>query len=182
MATTLAVGFFPAVAQAAPLGTPPPPQPYWRIRSVGTRHPALGATFRNCVKVSPTPGFTKTYTCSFTGTVGNGYGATVGLSTEGISLAVAYNVTQSWAVTGGVNWTPTQAVSGEIEWDEAYNARTLYEQQYVNGQGWQSATHQGYSLYFTGPNQEFFPAPGIYLVGTAGTFSGKHWACVNGPC
>lgn len=176
MATTLAV--FPV---AAPLGTPPPPRPYWKIRVVGPRYPALGAVFHDCVKVSPTPGFTKTYTCSFTGTVGNGYGATLGLTTAGISLAVAYNVTQSWAVTGGVNWTPSSGeASGEIRWDEAYNARNLYEQLYTNGQGWQADTHVGYSLYFTGPNQEFFPTPGIYLAGDKGTFSGKHWA--KGAC
>lgn len=173
----------PAVAQAAPLGTPPPPQPYWRIRSVGTRHPALGATFHNCVKVSPSAGFQKSYTCSFTGTVGNGYGGTIGVTTAGISLAVAYNVTQAWAVTGGVNWTPSGSnanVSGEIEWDEAYNARDVYEQEYVNGQGWLAATHTGYSLYFTGPNQEFFPTAGVYLVGNNGSFSGLHWA--KGAC
>jgi hypothetical protein len=173
-------------AQASSRGTPaqsPRPTPaftappvIWEITGLSKPYYTSGR-WRDCAKVAPTPGFKKSYTCSFTGGVSNSYSGTVGLSAEGISASVGYSVTYSTSITGGVTYTPDngKTARGEVQWTSQYLTRKIYEKE-VSGPD-PGARNTGYAHRWNQPLTRFVPAGKIILVSDNGKFSKRHWKC-----
>ncbi|HEY7143325.1 MAG TPA: hypothetical protein VH637_03690 [Streptosporangiaceae bacterium] len=149
----------------------------WQIYSIGKAF-TINGTWRDCVQVSPTPGFKKSYTCSFTGTISNSFSNTIGLSADLISVSVGYSVTYSTSITGGTTYTPVnQKARGEVEWANQYSANALHERQLDQGKP-DGKTRTGRAQHWEQPVSRFIPA-GTTTASTAGTFRNKHWSCKN---
>jgi hypothetical protein len=155
-----------------------PPPVIWKITGVGKPYYTNGR-WRDCAQVSPTPGFHKSYTCGFTGTIGNTYSATVGLSTGQISASVGFSVTYSTSITGSVTFTPDNPNTsrGEIQWTSQYITSKIFEVE-VSGPD-PGAKNTGYAYHWNQPLNRFVPSGKIILVSDNGKFSKKHWKCKN---
>lgn len=160
----------------APQAECPPncPKVKWVIVKVGPGYDTTGP-WHDCAAVAPTPGFKKSYTCSFTGGVSNTYSETVGISAEGISASVGFSVTYSTSVTGGTTYTPnSEKAKGEVEWASQYITHKLSEVAYLDG--FEVGTHTGYASKWNQPLSRYVPA-GTSTSSTSGTFTKKHWTC-----
>jgi hypothetical protein len=150
------------------------PKATWKIVKVGPGY-YTDSSWRDCAQVAPTPGFKKSYSCSFTGGVSNTYSETIGLSVEGISASVGFSVTYSTSVTGGTTYTPnSEKARGEIEWASQYVTHKIYEDDYFEGTV--IAKNTGYASRWNQPVSRFVPA-GTSTSSTSGTFTKKHWKC-----
>jgi hypothetical protein len=161
----------------APCNPPTCPQKTWKLSKDGKPHNVNGK-WRDCAKVSPTPGFNKSYTCSFTGTVGNTYSVSVGISANIVSATVGYSVTYSTGITGGVTYTPLnqKKTRGEVQWASQYSAQKLREKLYIGGV--YIETLYGYAYHWIQPVTQFVPSGKIILVSeTKGKWGHKHWKC-----
>jgi hypothetical protein len=160
--------------KATPADTTPPT--IWEITGAGTPYYTHGR-WRDCAKVSPTPGFHKSYSCGFTGTIGNSYSATIGVSAEGVSASVGYSVTYSTSITGSTTYTPDnqKTARGEVQWTSQYLTRKVYEKE-ISGPD-PGARHTGYANHWNQPITRFVPSGKIILVSDNGRFSKKHWKC-----
>jgi hypothetical protein len=165
------------VPHATPQANCPPncPKATWKIVRVGAGYDTYGS-WHDCAKVTPTSGFNKSYTCSFTGGVSNGYSETIGISVEGISASVGYSVTYSTSITGGTTYTPInqKKTRGEVQWTSEYITRPLYEELFL--EGIVLAKHTGYAHRWDQPVSRFVPA-GTTTTSTSGKFTHKHWKC-----
>jgi hypothetical protein len=166
-----------AVGAASPRPSPQDTTPpvIWKITGVSKPYYTTGK-WRDCAKVSPTPGFKKSYTCSFTGTVANTYSGTIGVSAGAVSASVGFSVTYSTSVTGGVTYTPDnqKTARGEVQWTSQYVTRKVYEEEVSPIPG---VRHTGHASRWNQPLDRFVPSGKIILVSDNGKFSKKHWKC-----
>lgn len=148
-----------------------------KLSKVGKPHDVEG-DWHDCAKVSPTPGETKSYNCSFTGTVQNTFSVSLGVTAQVISAVVGYSVSYSTSISGGTTYTPDNQkdTRGEVEWGGQYSAQELHAKWYLNGK--LKFSTYGDAYHWIQPVTRFVPAGKIILVSeTKGKWGKKHWKC-----
>jgi hypothetical protein len=157
-------------------GTPPA---FWEIIGLGQRYLTHGP-WHDCARITPTSGMNKSYTCGFTGTIGNSYSGTIGVSAGDVSASVGYSVTYSTSITGSTTYTPInqKTARGEVQWASQYITRKVYEEE-ISGP-FPGLRNTGYANHWNQPLTRFVPSGKIILVSDTGKFSKKHWKCKRG--
>ncbi len=160
-------------AQASPK-TPAPPI-IWKITGVSKSYYTNGK-WHDCAQVKPTPGFKKSYTCTFTGSVSNTYSGTVGVSAGDVSASVGFSVTYGTSISGGTTYTPdNQNDKGEVQWTSQYLTKKVYETAHYQGR---TLHNTGHASHWNQPITRYVPAEKIVLVSeTKGKWGHKHWKC-----
>jgi hypothetical protein len=160
-------------AQASPAAPAPPV--VWQITGVSKSYLTHGS-WHDCAQVKPTPGFKKSYTCTFTGSVSNTYSGTVGVSAGYVSASVGFSVTYGTSISGGTTYTPNnQKDRGEVQWTSQYLTKKVFEKATINGR---TVHNTGHASHWNQPITRYVPAEKIVLVSeTKGKWGHKHWKC-----